>query len=133
MGIVVCFLLYTGSLSAQADMENMKRKISGPTNTRWIFEKLKKTMGGKYAISSGCIYSRIIFSAKGMSYQADHCADKVIENGTWALTKISDENFTLKLDNIYLVDFYTKKLNKKDRLYMRLKLQGQTMQEPSLE
>jgi phosphate-selective porin len=111
----------------------MKSKISGPTQTRWIFDKLKKTMGEKYTLSSGCTYARIIFSANGMTYQADRCADQVIEKGKWVLTKLSEENFTIKLDRIYQLDFYTKKINNKDRRFMRLKIQGQNMHETSLE
>ncbi|HRH50458.1 MAG TPA: hypothetical protein PLP23_16995 [Panacibacter sp.] len=129
--------IYTISLTgyAQNEIGEMKARLTGNDKTRWIFEKLQKTMGDRKSTSSNeCIYSRIIFSIKDSSFFADKCGTTTVDKGKWNILKKDMEEYTIKLDKIYDIDFLPNRtIQNKERRVLRLRIPGKDMETPSLE
>ena len=131
--ILVLFFLPLTLLSTAQELETYKNKLTGTDKKRWIFEKLQKTMGEKRTTSSECNYAVLIFSVKASAYFGEACNPTATKKGSWKLTRQGIEDFTLTLEKDYKVDFFTKPYQNKQRDYMRLKIPGKNMEQPSLE
>jgi hypothetical protein len=121
----------------QGEILEMKSKLTGRERTKWVFEKLEKTMGNRKNLSSqDCIYATLIFVSNGSTYFGNRCGAST-ESGKWVLTKKGLEEFTLTLNKVpgkvYDVDFYSKVFKGEQRRFLRMRIPGKNMQEPSLE
>jgi len=130
---VFIFTTISFTVNAQSELLEIKSKLSGNDKTRWIFEKMQKTMGNKSQTTSGCTYSTIIFSAKDSSYLAAKCVTNDADKGKWFIVQKGNEEFTIKLDRVYEIVFYIRTFQGKERRFLRLRIPGKTMSEASID
>jgi hypothetical protein len=78
-------------------------------------------------------FATIILAIQGNRYFAGNCRDTTTTKGNWILKQKGSESFTLTLDQEYDIDIYSRLIGNKQRKYMRLRIKGSRIDEPSLE
>jgi hypothetical protein len=133
----LCFFLFNSTAFSQNELNSVKAQLAGTDRIKWVFEKLERTMGDRKAVKDtkcgNAKFATIILEIQGSRYFASSCKDTTTTKGNWILKEKGFETFTLTLDQEYDVDIYTRTSGKTQRKYMRLRIPGIKINQPSIE
>jgi hypothetical protein len=136
VAFLLSFLLYNSTTLCQTNNGSFEFQLTGTDRTKWVFEKLERTMGDRKAVKDtscgSAKFASIILAIQGNRYFAGNCKDTTTSRGNWILTQ-RNESYTLKLDKEYDVKIYFKQFGNRQRKYMLLRIRGVRIDEESQE